>query len=193
MGVAVCRRAWPQGLTASSPEAIVNLFSVGPSPVKEGVDMAAFEEQMVRIGRTADDLAAALKGHPETAVSKRPAEKPWAAKEVVCHLRDIEELFYGRLQAILWADEPKFWSSDPDAWAETRRYLADDLGKALADFRAKRAQTLRLVGGLPPGLLDRTGIHPTRGKVTVRDLVGVLAWHDDNHLDQIKRALEGKP
>lgn len=155
--------------------------------------MGAFEEQMVRIERTADDLAEALKGHPETAVSKRPAEKVWAAKEVVCHLRDIEELFYGRLQAILWADEPKLWASDPDGWAETRRYLADELGKALADFRAKRAQTLRLVGGLSPGLLDRTGIHPTRGKVTVRDLVGVLAWHDDNHLDQIKRALEGNP
>jgi hypothetical protein len=28
--------------------------------------------------------------------------------------------------------------------------------------------------------------------VTLDDLLSVLAWHDDNHLDQVKRALEGR-
>ena len=32
----------------------------------------------------------------------------------------------------------------------------------------------------------------TRGRMTVKDFVGLMAWHDDNHLDQLKRALEGK-
>jgi hypothetical protein len=29
--------------------------------------------------------------------------------------------------------------------------------------------------------------------MTVTDFVGLMAWHDDNHLDQLKRALQGKP
>jgi hypothetical protein len=36
-------------------------------------------------------------------------------------------------------------------------------------------------------------VHPTRGRMTVKDFVGLMAWHDDNHLDQLKRALAGKP
>jgi hypothetical protein len=28
--------------------------------------------------------------------------------------------------------------------------------------------------------------------MTVKDFVELMAWHDDNHLDQLKRALDGK-
>ncbi|MBI2155167.1 MAG: DinB family protein [Candidatus Rokubacteria bacterium] len=64
--------------------------------------------------RTADDLAAALKGMPESIVAKRPAENAWAGKEVVCHLRNTEESFVGRFLTILANDEPKFLPIDPD-------------------------------------------------------------------------------
>ena len=39
---------------------------------------------------------------------------------------------------------------------------------------------------------DRAGQHATRGRMTVRDFVGLMASHDDNHLDQLRRALDGK-
>jgi len=45
--------------------------------------MTTVAEQMERLRRTADDLAAALKGMPEAILAKRPAETAWAAKEVV--------------------------------------------------------------------------------------------------------------
>jgi hypothetical protein len=28
--------------------------------------------------------------------------------------------------------------------------------------------------------------------MTVEDFVTMIAWHDDNHLDQLRRALDGK-
>jgi hypothetical protein len=28
--------------------------------------------------------------------------------------------------------------------------------------------------------------------MTIGDWVAVMAWHDDNHLDQLRRALEGR-
>ena len=37
----------------------------------------------------------------------------------------------------------------------------------------------------------RGGMHPQRGRLTVEDFVTELAWHDDNHLDQLRRALAG--
>jgi hypothetical protein len=35
-------------------------------------------------------------------------------------------------------------------------------------------------------------LHPTRGRITIDAIGTMLTWHDDNHLDQLRRALEGK-
>ena len=155
--------------------------------------MTTVAEQMERLRRTADDLAAALKGMPEAILAKRPAETAWAAKEVVCHLRDVEELWLNRFQTILANDEPKLLPIDPDAWALDRQYLRNDAGEALASFRRRRQETLEFLATLKPEQWERAGLHSSRGRLTVRDFVGFMAWHDDNHLDQLKRALDGKP
>ena len=65
--------------------------------------MATMEE---RIARTADDLAAAIHGQSEAILVRRPDASSWAAKEVLCHLRDSEELFLLRLEMIAAMDEP---------------------------------------------------------------------------------------
>src|SRR5262245_7443438 len=58
------------------------------------------EQRMQRLARTADDLAAAIEGRTDTVLSRRPDAKNWAAKEVICHLRDTEEVFGERCQQI---------------------------------------------------------------------------------------------
>ncbi len=158
-----------------------------------GKHMASIEEQMARMERTADDFAAAIKGVPDAALSKRPDEKNWAAKEVVCHIRDTEESFMMRFQSVMAMDEPKFLPVEPDRWAADRQYLRNDVDEALAAFRARRKECLAYLRGLKPDQWQRGGIHATRGRMTVKDFVELMAWHDDNHLDQLKRALAGKP
>ncbi len=148
---------------------------------------------LARMDRAADDLAAALAGVPAAALTRRPDGTSWCALEIVCHLRDTEEVFLDRLQSLLDTDEPRLHPSDPDRWAAERQYLRNEVGGALAAFRARRLDTTRFVRALPPAALDRGGIHPARGRMTIRDIVGVMAWHDDNHLDQLRRALAGQP
>jgi hypothetical protein len=46
---------------------------------------------------------------------------------------------------------------------------------------------------LGPADWERGGTHPVRGKFTLDAFLTLMAWHDDNHLDQLKRALEGEP
>jgi uncharacterized damage-inducible protein DinB len=158
-----------------------------------GIRMASLEEQMARMARTADDFAAAIKGIPETALSRRPDEKSWSAKETLCHIRDTEESFMQRFQLIMEMDEPRFLPADPDRWAIERQYQRNDADEALHAFRVRRDETIKFLHGLRPEHLDRGGVHPTRGHMTVKDFIGLIAWHDDNHLDQLKRALAGKP
>jgi hypothetical protein len=155
--------------------------------------MATLEEQLARMERTPDDLAAAIQGASEAALSKRPDGRSWCAKEIVCHLRDTEELFLGFFQSMLEMNEPAYSGGEPDRWAEDRQYLRNDAGEALAAFRRRRAESLAFLRHLRPADSDRAGVHPTRGRLTMRDFVGLLAEHDANHLDQLKRALDGKP
>jgi DinB superfamily len=161
--------------------------------VTDGGDgMATLEEHLARLERTADDLAAAIAGVPDARLSKRPDGRSWCAKEVVCHLRDIEEICLAFFQSMLDMDEPTYSGGEPDRWAEDRQYLRNDTGEALAAFRRRRAESLAFLRHLRPADWDRGGIHPTRGRLTMRDYAGLMAGHDDNHLDQLRRALDGK-
>jgi hypothetical protein len=163
-------------------------------PTIEDVAKQPLSQKLERMARTADDLAAAVQGQGDAALSKRPDGRSWAAKECVCHLRDTEELFQGRFQLVLEMAEPKLPSLDPttpDRWAEERQYLRCDTSGAVAAFRKRREETLATLDKLAPEQWRRAGVHPTRGRMTVEDFVTLMAWHDDNHLDQFRRALEG--
>ena len=163
-------------------------------PTMEEVAKQSFSERLERMTRTPDDLAAAIRGQSDAVLSRRPDGKNWAAKEIVCHLRDTEELFTGRFQLIMAMDMPKlvtFDPSTPDRWAEERQYLRNDASEALAAFRRRRAENLAFLRGLGPGEWKRGGVHPTRGTLTIDDWVTLMTWHDDNHLDQLVRAREG--
>jgi uncharacterized damage-inducible protein DinB len=158
-----------------------------------GHGMATLEEQLARMERTADDFAAAIRSASDAALSRRPDDTNWSAKEVVCHMRDTEESFLVRFQTIMAMDEPKFLPVEPDRWATERQYQRNDTAEALGAFRARRDESLKFLRGLQPAQLERGGVHATRGRMTIRDFVGLMAWHDDNHIDQLKRALTGKP
>jgi len=150
------------------------------------------EQRLKRLERTADELAGAIRGQSDAALSRRPDAKNWAPKEVVCHLRDTEELFKARFDTILATDNPPIAPPDPDRWAEERQYLRNDAGEAAGAFRRRREEAHAFMKKLASADWERGGTHPVRGKVTLDAFLTLMAWHDDNHLDQLRRALEGK-
>jgi hypothetical protein len=150
------------------------------------------EQRLQRLERTGDELEAAIRGRDDQTLSRRPDGKNWAAKEVICHLRDTEEMFLARFEAIVATNDPKLTGVNPDRWAEERQYLTNDAARALTAFRARRGDSLDFLRKLGRDDWQRGGIHATRGRLTIDEFVTLMAWHDDNHLDQLKRALEGR-
>ena len=151
------------------------------------------EQRAQRLTRTADELAAAIKGQSDAVLSRRPDAKNWAAKEIVCHLRDAEEAFGTRFEQMMAMDvDPRLTGPSADRMAEERQYLRNDAAEALAAFRQRRQETVKFFGTLTAAQWDKGGIHPVRGRISVDGFLALMAWHDDNHLDQLKRALDGK-
>ena len=174
----------------------------------EEVARQPLELRLARLARTADDLVAAVRGQGEAALVRRPDATNWAAKEVICHLRDTEELFLLRLEMIAALDEPVIpaagmaaralrlkpdgQAAAPERWVEDRQYLRNHAGEALDAFRRRREETVEHLHALSPEQWQRGGLHPRQGRMTSGDFVTAMAWHDDNHLDQLRRALDGK-
>jgi len=150
-------------------------------------------QRLERLERTAGELVAAVKGHNPGVLGRRPDGKNWAGVEVLCHLRDTEEFFQLRFEAITTMDDPKFSPATPDRWAEERQYLRNEAGEALAAFRRRREENLTVLRKMTAEQWKRAGIHPARGRMSADDVLALMAWHDDNHLDQLKRALDGRP
>lgn len=151
------------------------------------------DERLARLERTPTDLARLVRGQIDATLSRRPAPEAWSAKEVVCHLRDAEEHLSGWIRAILASDDPELVeTATADQWADERQYARDHAGTAWQAFSQRRDETLDLLRGLDAAAWRRAGRHARRGPVTVDALVALIAWHDDNHLDQVARALGGR-
>jgi hypothetical protein len=152
------------------------------------------EERLTRIARTPDELTDAVHRVDAARLARRPAAKSWAPTEVICHLRDNEEWFLERMRLIVAMDLPRFVATNPDRWADERQYLANDGILALAAFVRRRWETLEFLRQLEPDAWARAGVHvDSRGRRTIDEFLSVMAWHDDNHLDQLRRALDGRP
>ena len=155
--------------------------------------MTATTERLQRMRQTPGDIAALIGTQPDDVRGRRPAEGAWSATEIVCHLRDVEEFYLDRVRFILINDEPVLIVLDPDRWATERQYHRHDMALAHAAFTARRRETLAVLDGLEPEQWERVGLHRLRGRLTVRHIVHGWAKHDGVHLDQLKRALAGRP
>jgi hypothetical protein len=178
-------------------------------PTRDDYLALPLAERLARLARLPDELAAAIAGRSDAELSRRAADG-WSAKEIVCHLRDIEELTMLRYHTMLVMDDPKVfvvgapppdaeaWGIkgdvpfplDPERWSEERQYQRNDTSLALEAFRRRRGEALAFFAALTPEQLKRGSIHPERGRVTFAEWTAGIAWHDDNHLEQLRRALD---
>ena len=151
-------------------------------------------ERLERLERTPLELAQAMRGRTTGALGRRPAPEAWSATDIVCHLRDAEEHLSGWVTSMLAVADPQLLDAGPsDRWARERQYARQHPGAAWDAFGRRRDETLALLRVVPPDDWTRAGRHAVHGRVTIDRLAALMAWHDDNHLDQLRRALDGKP
>lgn len=113
----------------------------------------------------------------------------WSVVEVVCHLRDFDGFFQGRVELMLAEERPTLPAYDHERIALERDYRHDDLRRALAALVAHRSGFVRLLAGLRAEQWSRSGFHPEMGSITVLDAATQLLLHDIDHTEQITRCL----
>ena len=143
------------------------------------------------LSRTPALLERWLEGLSEPWLSAREGEDTYSPLDVVAHLTDNEEVdWMARLLLVLEHGESRpFTPFDREGFR--RRFGDWSLDRLLPRFAAaRRANLVRLEQlGLGAADLDRTGMHPALGRVTVRQLLAGWVVHDLTHVAQIARVL----
>jgi len=153
---------------------------------------ATFVQQryLTLMQNTVATLGHILKGvTSQEAATFRDGPNGWTTLEVVCHLRDYDEIFYQRAIMTLEQDNPTLPAYDQEALAVERAYNRQDLGQAYADLTVSRQRLVALFSELTAEQWDRVGQHPHYGPFTLATAALHVSWHDTLHLEQITRIL----
>ena len=142
--------------------------------------------------RTPDVLRALLSGLPARWIDTPDTEEGWCPRDVVGHLISAElEDWIPRLERILEHGTAKAF--DPfDRFAHVERDADATLDQLVRTFAELRAVSLdRLDALVSDADLDRRGMHPSLGEVTVRELLATWSVHDLDHVAQVFAGLAG--
>ena len=81
------------------------------APTSEEYRGPGIEDCLGRLRQTPHDLERAISDRTDAELARRPDAQNWSVKEIVCHLRDVEELFQIRFHTVVAVDEPRILES----------------------------------------------------------------------------------
>jgi hypothetical protein len=128
----------------------------------------------------------------ETTTLRDPNDgaKGWTALEVLCHLRDYDQIFQRRAQLMLDQEHPQLPGYDHEALAIERRYNEQDFRQVYADLVGSRREFVLFFQALDEEQWARTSVHPERGHFTMTDACIQVGTHEALHIEQITRILD---
>jgi len=131
-------------------------------------------------------MAGELRAMGDELARWRPSDHEWTATEVVGHVIEADRRgFAGRIRRILDEDGVAEVGWDQQAVAIARGDAHRSAEEVAVELDSVRADALEIVRSLRPGDLDRTAVHATVGRISVRDLLQEWLFHDRNHHRQM--------
>ncbi len=150
----------------------------------------ARQRQIAMMRLTCDTLGHVIGGlSAEQARELRDGVDGWSIVEILCHLRDFDEIFYQRALLMLNEEQPQLPAYDHEAMAIERGYQRQDLKAAYQELRRSRQRFIDFFAALSPRQWQRGGHHPERDSFTMTDAALQVGMHDLDHLEQITRVL----
>jgi hypothetical protein len=155
------------------------------------MNQPSLQDMTAVLARTPASLDALLRGLPAVWTLSNEGDGTWSAFDVLGHLNHCERAdWMPRAQLILErGDSRPFEPLDRFAqFEESRGKSLDELLTEFAQLRAANLDQLR-AWNLTPADLERRGVHPALGSVTLSQLLAAWAVHDMTHLHQLSRLM----
>jgi hypothetical protein len=136
-------------------------------------------------------VQALVAGLGDAWLTARPTAEDWDARGVLSHLVYVEESDWLVRARMIMEQGPSAPLPPVEHGDQSSRYAGvttAQLVERFADLRARNLEQLDAMG-LRTEDLDRLGLHPALGEVTMRQLLATWVVHDLNHIRQLQEAL----
>ena len=130
-----------------------------------------------------------IAGNSAVKLSQRPDPAKWSIGEVLAHFADAEVVNSWRYRQMIEHNGCTLTPYDQDLWNSLGDYRSRPPADSLTIFRLLRESNVRIFDRLTPEQWENHGMHTERGRLTIRELVQLIAGHDLNHLEQIRKIL----
>ena len=136
-----------------------------------------------------DELSRLLADQSRDALMAPASDGGPGVVELLPHLRDWEQIFLDRIDAIVGLDHPTLSAHDDELWAIERDYRGQDPARVLKEFVTLRAETVEHLSHLPESAWSRTAEHETAGEISLLWVGTRLVESDRDHAERIREAL----
>ena len=126
---------------------------------------------------------------PAENLKRRPSPGKWSAHEHACHLAEVHQLFFSRLERMLKETRPRIVGYNPDEAMQEGALLEVDLDEALDRFCRDRERLVEMLKDLTEDEWLREAEHEEYDHYSVLIMFRHVALHDMLHAYRIEELL----
>lgn len=139
----------------------------------------------MRLRDQGNEIARLVSGLDEEALATRTVPGKWSLKELLAHLWRVQEVFEGRIEAMLTQNNPAIEPYEPEGDPEFGEKLKSTAAELLDGFLTEREQLATLLESLSTGDWHRAGSHPEYPHYDVHFQIECMIWHEAHHIYQM--------
>lgn len=117
----------------------------------------------------------------------------WKIKQVVHHCADSHMNALIRVKLALTEETPTIRPYEEQLWAELEDGFSDDLGASIQILEGVHHRWSLIIQSMEASDWEKMYFHPASQKLfSLREVLGLYAWHCEHHLAHIYQALQYK-
>jgi len=140
---------------------------------------------LAQLAEASSKLRAAVAGLSRSQLDTPYRPEGWTVRQVVHHLADAHVNWYIRPKLALTESEPTIKPYDESLWAQLPDGRTGPIEPSLMLFEGAHARLVSFFESLNDEEWIRKFIHPERGKLSIIDVLPVMAWHARHHTAHI--------
>ncbi len=144
------------------------------------------QELLTNLQTVSKELIDEVTEIPAEEAALMPVAGEWSVLEIMCNLRDTEQIWNERLNQMIEDDEPFFEGLKPDELADHNDYKHANWEQARLSFETARNTNIEILQKLSPIDWLNGAIHQDRGHLTISQVAELLLTTTQSGLEQIR-------
>ena len=138
-----------------------------------------------RLKTQGEDVRRLCTGMDEETIARRVKPEQWSVKEVLAHIARLQQVFEGRLEALLTQKNPTIKGYEPEEDAEFPAIAAKSSAELLKWFEDTRGRIVTRLEKLGKEDWHRAGRHAEYPAYDVHFCMEYMGHHEAHHMFQV--------